>query len=333
MNKTLIIAEAGVNHNGSLKNCIKLVNLAKKIGADIIKFQTFKAENLSTRNSPKAAYQKKYKKNETQFEMLKKLELSRENHFKIKSHCKKKNIEFLSSGFDVEDLKFLNNLNLKKFKIPSGEITNYIYLKKIASFKKEVILSTGMSTMKEIQNAIRILINNGLKKNKIKLLHCSTDYPAKISSINLKAINSLKKKFKIDVGYSDHTTSAVVPALAVALGATIIEKHLTLSNNLAGPDHKSSLNPQNFEIMVKNIRDAEKSLGDGRKIPTNDEKKNIKIVRKSIVAKKYIEKGQKFTLDNITFKRPGFGISPMNINKVLGKKAKKNYKIDTFIKI
>ena len=333
MKKTLIIAEAGVNHNGYLKKCFQLIDIAKKVGADIVKFQTFKAKNLATKNSPKANYQKKFKKNETQFQMLEKLELSEQNHLKIKNYCVKKKIEFLSSGFDIQDLIFLKKLNLKRFKIPSGEITNYMYLKKIATFKKEVILSTGMSTLSEIKNAMNILIKNGLKHNKIKLLHCSSDYPAKESLINLRAIDTMKKKFKVDIGYSDHTKSTVVPALAVMRGAKIIEKHLTLNNNSIGPDHKSSLNPVDFSKMVDNIRLAELSLGDGLKRPNKDEKKNIKIVRKSIVAKKNIMKGQLFTLNNITFKRPGFGLSPMRIKKVLGRKAKRNFKQDQFIKI
>lgn len=331
MIKTLIIAEAGVNHNGSLSQCYKLIDAAKKAGANIVKFQTFNAETLSTKQSPKAEYQKKFNKKETQFEMLKKLELSKKNHFKIKNYCKKKQIEFLSSAFDIEDLIFLKKLRLKRFKIPSGEITNYLYLKKIANYKKEIILSTGMANIKEISTAIKVLQKNGLSKDKIKLLHCSSEYPADTSVLNLKAISTLRKKFKLDIGYSDHSMSLISPCIAISLGAKIIEKHITLNNNLKGPDHKSSLNPKDFKKMVENIRQTERSLGSGVKIPTKEEKKNSKIVRKSIVAKKIITKGEKFSLKNLTFKRPGTGISPMMINTLLKKKAKKNYQIDDLI--
>ena len=264
--------------------------------------------------------------------MLKKLQLSKENHYKIKNYCKKKKIEFLSSGFDISDLIFLKKLKIKRFKIPSGEITNYFYLKKIANFNKRTILSTGMSTMREISKAIEIFKKNGLKKDKISILHCSTEYPAELEKLNLKAIQSLKKKFKLNVGYSDHSTSTLIPSIAVALGASIIEKHITLNNNLPGPDHKSSLNPKDFKAMVSNIRKTEKSFGNGIKKPNINEKKNIKIVRKSIVAKKNIKKGEKLTLFNLSFKRPGTGISPMNFKKILGKKANRNYKKDDFLK-
>ena len=331
MKKTIIIAEAGVNHNGSISKCLELVDAAKKAGADIVKFQTFKAKNLSTKKSPKAEYQKKYRKNETQFDMLKKLELSESNHYIIKKYCQKKKIEFLSSAFDAEGLIFLQKLKVKRFKIPSGEITNYFYLKKVASFKKKVILSTGMCTMKEINQAIKLLIQGGLKKNKITLLHCSTEYPANINLLNLKAIKTLKYFYNVETGYSDHSVSTLVPSVAVALGAKIIEKHITLNNNLNGPDHKSSLNPKNFSIMVDNIRETERSLGDGIKKPNIKEKKNLKIVRKSIVAKRNIKKSEKFSLSNITFKRPGYGISPMKVKKVLGKKSKKKFSYDDLI--
>jgi len=332
MTKTLIIAEAGVNHNGSLKRCYQLVDAAKQAGADIVKFQTFEADSLVTKKSPKAAYQKINDNSKSQYEMLKKLQLSKENHYKIKDYCKKKKIEFLSSGFDVDDLIFLKKLKIKRFKIPSGEITNYFYLKKIANFKKRTILSTGMSTMKEISKAIEIFKKNGLKKDKISILHCSTEYPAELEKLNLKAIQSMKKKFKLNVGYSDHSSSTLIPSIAVALGASIIEKHITLNNNLPGPDHKSSLNPKDFKAMVSNIRKTEKSFGNGIKKPNINEKKNIKIVRKSIVAKKNIRKGEKLTLFNLSFKRPGTGISPMNFKKILGRKANRNYKKDDFLK-
>lgn len=331
MTKTLIIAEVGVNHNGLFKNCLKLIDKAKEAGADIVKFQTFKAENLTIKNYPKANYQKNYKKNVTQFNMLKKLELKRSFHIKLKNYCKKKNIEFLSSGFDVDDLEFLKKLNLKRFKIPSGEITNYLYLKKIASFKKEVILSTGMSTIAEIEKAVKILIKNGLTKKKIILLHCISEYPTKVSSANLNAIKTMQDFFKLKIGFSDHTLSLLVPSIAVALGASIIEKHITLNNNLPGPDHKSSLNPLDFKKMVNNIRLTENSLGNGIKKPNKGEKKVLKTARKSIVAKTIIVKGEKFSLENLTCKRPNIGISSMEIIKVIGKKSKKNYKPDDLI--
>ncbi|MDC1053080.1 N-acetylneuraminate synthase [Candidatus Pelagibacter sp.] len=329
MKKVLIIAEAGVNHNGSIKIAKKLISEASKAGADIIKFQTFKADTLTTYFAPKAPYQKKNsKKKENQHSMLKRLELKYEYHEKLKIFCKKKKIEFLSSGFDISDLIFLNSLNLKRFKIPSGEITNYLYLKKIASFKKEVILSTGMSNLKEIENAIKILKSKKLKKKQIKILHCCSDYPAEISDINLKAIKTIKDKFNLEVGYSDHTTSNIVPSLAVMMGATIIEKHFTLDQKMNGPDHSASLDPENFKLMVKNIRLAEKSLGHGRKIPTKKEKINSKIVRKSIFAISDIKIGDKFTLKNIGCKRPDIGVSAIYIKKYLGKKSKKNYSKD-----
>lgn len=333
MKKVLIIAEAGVNHNGSVKIAKKLISEASKAGADIIKFQTFKANTLATSFAPKAPYQKKHsKKGENQHAMLKKLELKYEDHEKLKTFCKKKKIEFLSSGFDISDLIFLNSLNLKRFKIPSGEITNYLYLKKIAGFKKEVILSTGMSNLKEIENAIKILKSRKLKKKQIKILHCCSDYPAEISDINLKAIKTIKNKFKLDVGYSDHTASNIVPSLAVMMGATIIEKHFTLDKKMNGPDHSASLDPENFKLMVKNIRLAEKSLGHGKKIPTKKEKINSKIVRKSIFAISDIKIGDKFTLKNIGCRRPDIGVSAIHIKKYLGKKSKKNYSKDQVLK-
>ena len=333
MKKILIIAEAGVNHNGSMKLAKKLVDAAKSSGADIVKFQKFKAETLATSFAPKAKYQIVKNKKENQFNMLRKLELSEKNHIKLKKYCKKKNIEFLSSGFDITDILFLKNLNLKRYKIPSGEITNYFYLKKIASLKKNAILSTGMSTIKEIKDAVNILKKNGLKNNNITLLHCTTDYPAHAKDLNLRAIITLKEKFKLEVGYSDHSLGTDTALVAVGLGAKVIEKHITLNRKYLGPDHRSSLEPKKFKEMVNKIRIAEKSLGDGKKTPTVNEKININIVRKSIVAKLPIKKGEKFTNKNLTFKRPGTGISPMIVNKIFGKFAKKNFKKDEIIKI
>ena len=333
-NKVLIIAEAGVNHNGSLKVAKKLVDAAKFAGADIVKFQTFKANSLATVKAPKAKYQiSKNKKKENQFEMLKKLELKYEHHLNLIKYCKQKKIEFLSSAFDITDLEFLKKLKLKRFKVPSGEITNYVYLNRIGSFKKKIILSTGMSNISEINKALSVIYKNGAKKNQITLLHCTSEYPATIDGLNLNAIKTLRNRFNLNVGYSDHTTNHITAVAAVALGAKIIEKHLTLDNDLAGPDHKSSLNPQNFKLMVKYIRQTEKSLGNGVKVPNRYEKKNIKIVRKSIVAKNKIKKGEIFSLENLCFKRPGYGISPMKIMKIIGKKAKKNFNKEDLIKV
>jgi N,N'-diacetyllegionaminate synthase len=331
--RVLIIAEAGVNHNGSLKKAIKLIDIAAEAGADIVKFQTFQADSLATKYAPKAKYQiSKKTPKETQYQMLKKLELKREYHSLLIKHAKKKNIEFLSSGFDVDDLNFLAKLSLKRFKVPSGEITNYLYLKKVASFKKDIILSTGMANIQEIVAAIKVLCKSGLNRNQITILHCSTEYPAKFSGINLNALNTLKKKLKTNIGYSDHTLGLEVAVAAVALGARVIEKHITINKNLLGPDHRASLNPKEFQKMVTAIRNIEKSMGNGKKIPNSNEKKNLKIVRKSIVAKKNIDKGEFFSLDNITSKRPGTGMSPMNIEKLLGKKSKKKYSENQMIK-
>ena len=331
--KVLIIAEAGVNHNGSLKKALKLIDIAANSGADIIKFQTFKAENLVIRDAPKAKYQISQKNpHETQYQMLKKLELKRELHLKLIKHSKKRKIEFLSSGFDVDDLEFLSNLKMKRFKIPSGEITNYLYLKKIASFKKKVILSTGMANMNEIRKAIKVLCAGGIKKKQITVLHCSTEYPAKFLGVNLNALKTIKNRLKIKIGYSDHTLGSDIAVASVALGAKVIEKHLTINKNLDGPDHRASLDPLEFKKMVTSIRNTENAMGDGKKIPNKNERKNIKIVRKSIVAKKLINIGEVFSLENLTSKRPGSGISPMKIKRFLGKKSKKKYLSDQMIK-
>ena len=332
MRKTLIIAEAGVNHNGDIKLAKKIVTAAKNSGADIVKFQSFTADNLVTKSADKAKYQKDTtSKKESQYSMLKSLELSQEAHFLLQEFCKKKRIEFLSSAFDVEGLKFLKTMNPKRFKIPSGEITNYPYLRLVASFEKEVILSTGMANIKEIRDAFKLLKENGLPRRKIKILHCNTEYPSLLEDINLRAIVEINNKLGVEVGYSDHTTSVLVPSIAVALGAKIIEKHFTLDRKLPGPDHSASLIPQEFKKMVENIRNTELSLGNGIKKPSKSEKKNINIVRKSIVAKCKIKKGEKFTEDNLIAKRPGKGINPMFWKKVIGRKAKKAFKKDDFI--
>ena len=331
-NSTYIIAEAGVNHDGSLTKAKKLIDVAKSSGADAVKFQTFSAENLATINSPKANYQLGNNKNESQYRMLKRLELTKENHFILKKYCKKKKIEFISSAFSLEDIDFLNRLNLKTFKIPSGEINNRPYLEKIGKLNKKVILSTGMATVNEISHAIKLLIYSGLKKKKISLLHCVSEYPADIKNLNLRFIRFLEKNFELNIGFSDHSTSIIVPSLAVSVGAKIIEKHLTLSNSLNGPDHKSSLNPNNFRKMILMVRQAEKALGLEKKRISKEESQNRLVVRKSIVAKKNIKKNEILSYENITFKRPGKGISPMKIYNFLGKRSKKNFKKDEYIK-
>ena len=329
MKKTTIIAEAGVNHNGSLKKAIKLIDIAAKSGADIIKFQSFTAENVVTRNAKKANYQKiSTVKDESQLQMLKKLELNLKSHKKIISHCKKVGIEFLSSPFDNESISLLKKLRVKRFKVPSGEINNLPYLRKIGKIGKPVILSTGMSSINEIKKAIKILTNSGTKKKLITVLHCNTDYPTKYQDVNLKAMLAIKEKLNVNIGYSDHTLGIEIPIAAVAMGATIIEKHFTLDKNSSGPDHKSSLNPKELKKMILSIRKIETSLGNGKKIPTNSELKNLIIVRKSIRASKNILKGEFFSEKNITVKRPANGISPMKWDKIIGKRSLKNYKID-----
>ena len=330
--KTFIIAEAGVNHNGSLKIAKKLILKAKTIGADAIKFQTFKAENLSTKNSPKADYQKKLThKNETQFKMLKRLEFSKRMHHECMEYCKKLKIVFLSSAFDVDSLNFLKKLKLSVFKVPSGELTNYIYLKKLGSFNKKIYLSTGMANLKEINQAIKTLMKFGTKKKNITLLHCNTEYPTPFEDANLMSIITLKKKFNLDVGYSDHTLSIEASLAAVTLGASVIEKHFTLDKKMSGPDHLASLEVNEFKQLIKKIRNIEVSLGNGVKQASKSEKKNLKIVRKSIVAAKKIKKGEKFNYENLTAKRPGTGINPMNITKIIGKVAKRNFMPDEII--
>lgn len=327
MKKTFIIAEAGVNHNGSMEIAKKLVDIAVNAGCDAIKFQTFKSENLVSKNAQKANYQKETTDSaESQLEMLKKLELSESNFSKLKKYCDKNNIIFLSTPFDLESADFLASLNMPIFKIPSGEITNLPYLRKIASFKSDIILSTGMATLDEIGQAIEVL-----KRCKISLLHCTTEYPCPYDEVNLKAIQTLKDKFDLEVGYSDHTLGIEVAIVAVAMGATIIEKHFTLDKNTNGPDHRASLEPQELKEMVKNIRNIEKAIGTGEKLPSKSELKNIKIARKSIVAKCDIKKGEVYTEDNLTTKRPATGISPMKWDEIIGSVANKDCKEDDVI--
>ena len=334
VNKTLVIAEIGVNHDGKILKAKKLIKVAARAGADIVKFQIFRTENLVTKEAKKAQYQlHKSKGNRNQFQMLKKLELSEKDFFSLKRFCDKQKVEFCASCFDLDSSKLLKKLNPKRIKIPSGEITNFLLLKKLASFKKKIILSTGMSNLREIKESLKLLLSSGSKLSDITLMQCNTEYPTPLRDANLKVIEQLKENFKINVGYSDHTRSIETPIAAVALGAKVIEKHLTLNRKSKGPDHKASLIPQEFAEMVKSIRNVEIALGKKNKTITNSEKKNIKIVRKSIVASQFIRKNQKFSLENVTAKRSGIGISPMNIMKVVNKKAKKNFKADEIIKL
>ncbi len=331
--KTIIIAEAGVNHNGSFNNAKKLILQAKKCGADFIKFQKFNAENLVTKKAKLANYQRKMYKNISQYQMLKKLELRDSDYKKLYKIAKKIKIKFLCSCFDKESLKFLQFYKNEFIKIPSGEINNLPLLKYAGSLKNKVILSSGMSTIDEISLAIKTIIGSGTNKKNIYLLHCNSDYPTNIKDVNLRAFEQLKKKFGLKLGYSDHTTSQEVPIIAVALGAKIIEKHFTLNKNLKGPDHVASFNPKEFKELVENIRKTEVILGKNEKIVTASEKKNKSLVRKSLVAKKAIEKGEKFNNNNITIKRPGNGISPSKFFQVIGKKSKYSFKPDELIKI
>ncbi|EKT85639.1 N-acetylneuraminate synthase [Leptospira santarosai] len=331
--KTLIIAEAGVNHNGDLELARKLIDVAANAGADIVKFQTFEAERLVTKSAKKADYQNSATGNavESQYEMLKKLELSKENHEKLIQYCKQTGIEFLSTAFDLQSFAFLEQLNLSRYKIPSGEITNLPYLQKIGSSGKPIILSTGMSTLGEIESALLVLETTGAKRNEITVLHCNTEYPTPYSDVNLSAMKSIADAFKIKVGYSDHTSGIEVSVAAVALGASVIEKHFTLDRSLPGPDHKASLEPNELKTMVRSIRNVELSLGDGIKKPSNSELKNISIARKSIVAAFSIKAGEIFTRENLTAKRPGDGISPMRLDEVIGLKAKRDFFEDELI--
>ncbi len=332
MDKTLIIAEAGVNHNGSLKTAKELIDVASDAGADYVKFQTFKAETLVTKKAEKAVYQKNLtEKNESQYEMIKKLELDLNAHKKLIEHCSEKKIKFLSTAFDNDSLNLLNKLNVPLFKVPSGEITNLPYLRYVASLGKPVVMSTGMSEMYEIEKAINILLDSKLRKRNISLLHCNTEYPTPIDDVNLNAMIKMRDKFNINVGYSDHTLGIEVPIAAVAMGASIIEKHFTLDRAQSGPDHVASLEPKELKLMVQGIRNVERAFGSENKKPSQSEIKNIVVARKSIVAKKQIKKGEKLSEDNLTVKRPGSGISPMKWDKIIGNYAKKNYDIDELI--
>ena len=331
MNKVKIIAEAGVNHNGDINIAKRLVETAKECGADIVKFQTFQADKLASKHAVMAEYQKEnLGVNESQEAMLRKLMLRKEEYIELAEYCKSVGIKFLSTPFDIDSVRFLNPLQ-DIWKIPSGEITNYPYLVEIAKTGKEVILSTGMSTLGEIDAALDILKSNGT--GKITLLHCTTDYPAAMRDVNLKAMLTMKQHCGCDVGYSDHTLGIEVPIAAVAMGATVIEKHFTLDKTMEGPDHKASLEPHELKQMVEAIRNVEAVLGDGLKCPSESEIKNMLVVRKSIIAAKDIKKGEVFTIENITTKRPGTGISPMRWNEMIGMRAQRDYEEDELIEI
>jgi len=334
MKKVFIIAEAGVNHNGSMEIAKRLVDAAKDSGADAVKFQTFQADKLVSKNAEKAEYQKNTTdRGETQYQMIKKLELSFESHRELIKYCKEREIKFLSSPFDIESIDALVGLGLDSLKIPSGEITNLPYLRRIGQFKGRIILSTGMSDIGEIEDALDVLAKAGTLKDNITVLHCNTEYPTPYGDVNLRAMLTIKNTFKIDVGYSDHTLGIEVPIAAVALGATVIEKHFTLDKTMAGPDHKASLNPIELKAMVNAIRNIEKAIGDGVKRPSQSEMKNRPIGRKSIVALKKIQKGEIFTDENITVKRPGTGISPMLWDQVIGKHSAFDFAEDDLIKL
>lgn len=333
MPKTLIIAEAGVNHNGSLELACKLVDAAAEAGVDYVKFQTFKAERLVSYSAPKASYQQAatLQKNETQYEMLRKLELSEEAHRQLVAYCCRKGVKFFSTAFDLPSIDFLASLRLGLWKIPSGEITNYPYLKRIAKQQEAVILSTGMSTMAEVEAAVRVLLAEGVAKEELTLLHCNTEYPTPMEDVNLQVLGTMRDRFGVSVGYSDHTQGIEVPVAAVALGATVIEKHFTLDKTMEGPDHQASLEPDELKEMVTSIRHIEKALGKGIKEVTPSEYKNRTVARKSIVAACFIGEGELFTEQNLTVKRPATGLSPMCWNEIIGKRASKAYHTDDLI--
>ena len=334
MIRTFIIAEAGVNHNGSLELAFNLIDAAKDAGADAVKFQSFKADTLVSKSAEKAKYQKvTTDTSESQYEMIKKLELSLEDHNKLIAYCLKKEIQFLSSPFDLDSIDLLYDLGLEIFKIPSGEIINLPYLRKIGKLNKNIILSTGMSDLGEIEDAIDVLVENGTDREKITILQCNTEYPTPYEDVNLKAMLTIKNAFDVKVGYSDHTKGIEVPIAAVALGASVIEKHFTLDRNMEGPDHKASLEPNELKEMVKSIRNIEKALGDGIKSPSPSELKNKPIARKSIIAIKKINKGEVFTEENVGIKRPGTGISPMRWDEVIGKYSNYDFEYDDLIKL
>tara|TARA_B110000483_G_scaffold35497_1_gene43348 strand:+ start:945 stop:1955 length:1011 start_codon:yes stop_codon:yes gene_type:complete len=334
MSAVYIIAEAGVNHNGSLDRAKKMIDVAASTGVDAVKFQTFIAESLVTRTAVKADYQRQATDaTESQFSMLKKLELSLSDFEELKARCEEKGVDFLSTPFDLVTIDMLVGLGVNKWKLPSGELTNLLYLRKIGALKQEVILSTGMSDMDEVSAAVSVLESSGVPREELTLLHCNTEYPTPMRDVNLRAMQTLESAFPglKGVGYSDHTLGIEVPIAAVAMGAIVIEKHFTLDQTLAGPDHRASLEPDNLKAMVDGIRNIEAALGDGTKEPTNSESKNRQIARKSIVTVRDIAVGSEFTDRNLTVKRPGTGMSPMLWDQLIGTKAQRAYSEDEVI--
>jgi len=330
--RILIIAEAGVNHNGDINLAKQLIEIAADAGADVVKFQTFNAARLTLHNAIKADYQlKTSNSNETQFTMLSKLELTESMHHQLIAHCKLFNIGFLSTAFDIESVNLLVGLNQKLFKVPSGEITNLPYLRHIGKLNKKVILSSGMSSIKEVKDAVKLLNSSGTSRNKITVLHCTSEYPAPMNEVNLLAMQTISSDLGLEVGYSDHTIGIEVAIAAAAMGASVIEKHFTINRNLPGPDHQASLEPGELKDMIFAIRNIEIAMGDGVKDLSPSEVKNQPVIRKSLVALKAIEAGELFTNQNVTTKRPGTGISPMRWDEFIGKTAQKNYKEDDLI--
>lgn len=331
--RVIIIAEAGVNHNGDISLAKNLIDVAADAGVDYVKFQTFNTKKLVSKSAQKADYQKENINNasETQLNMLQKLELSKEDHRILIEYCKTKDIKFLSTAFDLDSIDFLQELKIDLWKIPSGEITNLPYLKKIGSLQKPVIISTGMAEMTEIEDAINVIKAAGTELGLITVLHCNTEYPTPMCDVNLTAMNTIQTEFNVTVGYSDHTLGIEIPIAAVALGATVIEKHFTLDKTMEGPDHKASLEPNELKAMVTAIRNIQLAMGNGIKAPSLSEAKNKAIARKSLVANKDIGIGEIFNEDNVTVKRPGTGISPMKWDEIMGKTATKNYKEDDLI--
>jgi N-acetylneuraminate synthase len=331
MKKTLIIAEAGVNHNGDLNLAKKLIDKAAEAGADYIKFQTFISEELVTKTAKKVAYQKAYSKegeDDSQYQMLKSLELTHERHYDLIKHCKSKNIKFLSTAFDLKSLEFLSNLNLDFYKVPSGEITNHPFLREIGKLNTPVIFSTGMANLQEIEAAIEVLMESGTTKKDITVLHCNTQYPTPMEDVNLLAMKTIEKEFGIRVGYSDHTMGIEVAISAVALGAHCIEKHFTLDKTMDGPDHKASLEPEELKTMIQSIRNIERALGNGVKEPSYSEKENMAAIRKSIHLLNDCKKGHIIKESDLVMKRPGDGISPMLMQKIIGLKLSKDLNKD-----
>lgn len=334
LNKTLIIAEAGVNHNGDLELAKSLVDAAANAGANLVKFQTFSAERLATAAAPKADYQNQTTdQKQSQFAMLQQLELTPQMHEQLIAHCAIQGIGFFSTAFDIQTVDYLASLGAERFKIPSGEITNLPYLRHIGGFGKPLILSTGMANLSEIEAALDALEIAGTPRSNITVLHCNTEYPTPMRDVNLLAMTRIRDAFGVAVGYSDHTAGIEVPIAAVALGAIVIEKHLTLDRNLPGPDHKASLEPDEFAAMVRAIRNIEQAMGDGIKRPSPSEAKNKPIARKSLVAAKSIKTGERFTPENLTAKRPGTGISPMRWDEVMGRTATRDYVADELIEL